>query len=133
MLWTFMTVVMTVIAILVAKEAFDKQKKRNEKFESTLKTKSLPKDTPKWRPYSSSESLSTLAYKKTDFNKRDYVVSDKHYLSRINTKKTLPPIYQQSCGKDCYPEYVLNTPASPSYNPSLPEGCFVPNWTKSPF
>ena len=133
MLWIFMTVVMTVIVILVAKEAFDKQKKRNEEFEATLKTKSLTKDTPKWRPYNSSESFSTIAYKETDSSKSDYVVSDKYYMSRVNTKKTLPPVYQQSCGEEYYPEYVLNTPASPSYNPSLPEGIFVPNWTKSPF
>ena len=88
MLWTFMTVVMTVIAILVAKEAFDKQKKRNEKFEFTLKTKSLSKEMPKYRPYNSSESFSASslpAYKNTDFNKPDYVATDRHYMpERLN-------------------------------------------------
>lgn len=137
MLWTFMTVVMTVIAILVAKEAFDKQKKRNEKFESTLKTKSLSKEMPKYRPYNSSESFSASSlpvYKNTDFNKPDCVAIDRHYMpERLNNSVNKFNFYRDT-HQDQMPKYIINLPGSnPNYYIDSPEGLYVRDWRTDQF
>lgn len=131
-----MTVVMTLIAILVAKEALDKQKKRNMEFDATLKTKSLPENNTKWRPYNSSECFSIAplpAYKDPDFNKAGYVVSDKSYMSKKADKPTKQFDFHRDTHEHDMPKYVPNLPGDPSYDSSLPEGSLVQDWRPSRF
>ena len=117
-----MTVVMTLIAILVAKEALDKQKKHNMEFDSTLKTKSLPENNTKWRPYNSFESFSTSP-----------LPAYKSCMSKKAGKPTTQFVFRRDTHEYDMPKYVPNLPGDPSYDSSLPEGSLVQEWSPSQF